>query len=43
LSIEQRGWERLGDAAPPRQARTKEAWGVVADAFVRAAVSARRD
>lgn len=42
VRIEQRGWEQLGDAGPPRQARTKEAWGVVADAFVRAAVSVRR-
>ena len=33
VRLEQRGWERLGDAAAPRRTRTEHAWSVVADAF----------
>jgi hypothetical protein len=40
VRIEQRGFERLGDAGPPRRARTDEAWGVVTEAFVQASTRA---
>jgi uncharacterized protein YndB with AHSA1/START domain len=33
IRLEQRGWERLGDAARPRRTRTEGAWSVVAAAF----------
>ena len=33
IRLEQRGWERLGDAATPRRTRTEGAWGVVTAAF----------
>jgi hypothetical protein len=33
IRLEQRGWERLGDAAAPRRTRTEGAWGVVTAAF----------
>jgi hypothetical protein len=36
VRIEQRGFERLGDAGPPRRARTHQAWAVVTEAFARA-------
>jgi hypothetical protein len=39
VRIEQRGFERLGDAGPPRRARTDQAWGVVTAAFARAVAS----
>jgi hypothetical protein len=40
VRIEQRGFERLGDAGPPRHARTHQAWSVVTEAFVRASTHA---
>jgi uncharacterized protein YndB with AHSA1/START domain len=36
VRIEQRGFERLGDAGPPRRARTDQAWAVVVEAFAQA-------
>jgi Activator of Hsp90 ATPase homolog 1-like protein len=33
VRLEQRGWERLGEAAAPRRTRTEGAWSVVAAAF----------
>ena len=36
VRIEQTGWERLGDAGPPRRARTHQAWAVVTAAFASA-------
>ena len=36
IRIEQTGWERLGDAGPPRRARTHQAWAVVTAAFASA-------
>ena len=36
VRLEQRGWERLGEAAAPRRARTEGAWSVVTGAFASA-------
>jgi hypothetical protein len=36
IRLEQRGWERLGDAAMPRRTRTEGAWSVVTAAFASA-------
>jgi hypothetical protein len=33
IRLEQRGWERLGQAAAPRRTRTAGAWGEVTAAF----------
>jgi hypothetical protein len=33
IRLEQRGWERLGEAATPRRTRTEGAWSVVTAAF----------
>jgi hypothetical protein len=33
IRLEQRGWERLGEAAAPRRTRTQGAWGEVTTAF----------
>jgi hypothetical protein len=33
IRLEQRGWERLGEAAAPRRTRTEGAWGEVTAAF----------
>ena len=35
-----RGVERLGDAGPPRRARTHQAWSAVTEAFARASTRA---
>jgi uncharacterized protein YndB with AHSA1/START domain len=40
VRIEQRGFERLGDAGPPRRARTHDAWSLVIEAFVQASTRA---
>ena len=40
VRIEQRGFERLGDAGPPRRARTHQAWSAVTEAFARASTRA---
>jgi len=36
IRLEQTGFERLGDAGPPRRERTSGAWGVVTAAFATA-------
>jgi uncharacterized protein YndB with AHSA1/START domain len=36
VRLEQRGWERLGDAAPARRTRTQQAWGTIGASFRRA-------
>jgi uncharacterized protein YndB with AHSA1/START domain len=36
VRLEQRGWERLGEAGPARRARTDQAWNALAAAFARA-------
>ena len=33
IRLEQRGWERLGDAAPPRRDRTRQAWATITVRF----------
>ena len=33
VRLEQRGWERLGDAGPPRRTRTGHVWGELSKAF----------
>jgi len=33
VRLEQRGWERLGDAGPPRRTRTGHVWGELLKAF----------
>ncbi|MBV9817468.1 MAG: SRPBCC domain-containing protein [Solirubrobacterales bacterium] len=33
VRLEQRGWERLGAAGPPRRAKTGEVWGRLAAAY----------
>lgn len=38
VRIEQRGWERLGDAGPPRRARTEQAWTTIGALFAAALV-----
>lgn len=40
IRLEQRGWERLGEAGPKRRARTGHAWGVITASFVEACASA---
>lgn len=30
VRIEQSGWERLGEAGPPRRTKTQQVWGVLA-------------
>jgi uncharacterized protein YndB with AHSA1/START domain len=37
VRLEQRGWERLGDAGAERRARTHRAWARITAAFVAAA------
>jgi hypothetical protein len=39
VRLEQRGFERLGQAATPRRTRTSDAWSVVATAFTAACVA----
>jgi len=41
VRLEQRGFERLGDAGPARRARTGRAWGTIGAHFTRAAGQAR--
>ena len=36
IRLEQRGWERLGDAGPGRRERTQKAWGKITARFARA-------
>jgi uncharacterized protein YndB with AHSA1/START domain len=36
VRLEQRGWERLGEAGPPRRDRTCQAWSTITAAFIRA-------
>ena len=36
VRIEQRGWERLGDAGPPRRERTGQAWAAIGARFAAA-------
>jgi uncharacterized protein YndB with AHSA1/START domain len=36
VRLEQRGWERLGDAGPARRTRTQQAWGTIGASFRRA-------
>jgi uncharacterized protein YndB with AHSA1/START domain len=33
VRLEQRGWERLGDAGPPRRDRTRQAWATITARF----------
>jgi uncharacterized protein YndB with AHSA1/START domain len=33
VRLEQRGWERLGDAGPPRRDRTHQAWSAITSRF----------
>jgi uncharacterized protein YndB with AHSA1/START domain len=33
VRLEQRGWDRLGEAGPPRRDRTYQAWGVITARF----------
>ena len=42
VRLEQRGWERLGEAAAPRRTRTEGAWSVVAAAFVGACAAVQK-
>ena len=36
VRLEQRGWEKLGEAAPPRRERTGQAWGRLTADYARA-------
>lgn len=36
VRLEQRGFERLGEAGPPRQARTRDVWAMIAPVFAEA-------
>ena len=36
VRIAQTGWERFGDAGPPRRSRTYQAWGALIPSYVRA-------
>jgi uncharacterized protein YndB with AHSA1/START domain len=36
VRLEQRGWERLGDAGPPRRDRTRQAWAAITGRFAAA-------
>jgi uncharacterized protein YndB with AHSA1/START domain len=36
VRLEQRGWERLGEAGPPRRDRTRQAWDAITARFVAA-------
>lgn len=35
VRLEQRGWERLGDAGPPRRERTGKAWAEITSRYAR--------
>jgi Activator of Hsp90 ATPase homolog 1-like protein len=41
VRIEQRGWERLGEAGPPRRTRTGQAWAAIGDLFAAACADGR--
>ena len=34
VRLEQRGWDRLGEAGPPRRDRTRQAWGAITARFL---------
>ena len=36
VRLEQRGWDRLGEAGPPRRARTEQVWALIGARFVEA-------
>jgi uncharacterized protein YndB with AHSA1/START domain len=36
VRLEQRGWERLGEAGPPRRDRTRQAWSAITARFAAA-------
>jgi uncharacterized protein YndB with AHSA1/START domain len=36
VRLEQRGWERLGEAGPPRRDRTGQAWAAITARFIAA-------
>ena len=36
VRLEQSGWERLGEAGPPRRDRTRQAWGAITARFMTA-------
>ena len=36
VRLDQRGWERLADAGPPRRERTRDAWATITARFVAA-------
>jgi uncharacterized protein YndB with AHSA1/START domain len=40
VRLEQRGWERLGEAGPPRRDRTRQAWATIAARFAAAVAPA---
>jgi uncharacterized protein YndB with AHSA1/START domain len=42
VRLEQRGWERLGDAAADRRTRTRDAWGELGARFVEACANSPR-
>jgi uncharacterized protein YndB with AHSA1/START domain len=35
VRLEQRGWDRLGEAGPPRRDRTRQAWSTITASFIR--------
>jgi uncharacterized protein YndB with AHSA1/START domain len=39
VRLTQRGWDRLGDAGPPRRTRTGQAWGAITPRYVQACES----
>lgn len=41
VRLEQRGWDKLGDAAPPRRERTGQVWGTLTGEYARACGTAR--
>jgi uncharacterized protein YndB with AHSA1/START domain len=43
VRIAQAGWERLGDAGPPRRSRTYQAWGALIPSYVSATGQGVRD
>lgn len=40
VRLEQRGWEHLGDAGPPRRERTGRAWADITDRYARSCAEA---
>ena len=39
VRLEQRGWDKLGTAGPPRRERTGQVWGALTAAYARACAS----